>query len=106
MPHVDTRLCLLLSITTLSIADIIREEEINESKDSRTEGTGECRKALMSSIQALGNYESLLVPPQCLVASANQAAAKAMLFISEFSVSGGYFENIAALNEKTLDYCE
>ncbi|CAA6654117.1 unnamed protein product [Spirodela intermedia] len=111
IPHIDTRLCLLLSITTLSVADIIREEETNTSEESGNGANnpwkekltaGERRKALMSSIQVLGDYETLLAPPKCSISVANQAAAKAMLFISEFNVSSGYFESIST-NEKTLD---
>lgn len=105
---------MLLSITTLSVADIIREEETNTSEESgniannpwkEKHTAGERRKALMSSIQVLGDYETLLAPPQGVISVANQAAAKAMLFISELNVSSGYFESIS-MNEKTLDCCK
>uniref|UniRef100_A0A1D1XID6 Serine hydroxymethyltransferase n=1 Tax=Anthurium amnicola TaxID=1678845 RepID=A0A1D1XID6_9ARAE len=109
VPHVDTRLCMLLSITTLSVADIIEEEtniaEENESgisnswKEKLT--TGERRRALISSLQILGDYEALLAPPQSVISVANQAAAKAMLFVSGLTVASGYFESIT-LNEKAI----
>ncbi|XP_042413105.1 mediator of RNA polymerase II transcription subunit 33A-like isoform X2 [Zingiber officinale] len=61
VPHLDTRLCMLLSITTLSIANIIEEEEataidVVEPSNQWKEKTsvGRCRKDLVSSIKILG----------------------------------------------------
>ncbi|XP_078441460.1 mediator of RNA polymerase II transcription subunit 33A-like isoform X2 [Wolffia australiana] len=103
VPHLDSRFCMLLSVATLSIADIIREEELNGAENRfKDTASGERRKALMSSIRAVGEYDFLLSPPQSFVSEANQAAAKAMLFISEFNVSRGHIENISS-KEKTFD---
>ncbi|KAF8387992.1 hypothetical protein HHK36_026658 [Tetracentron sinense] len=104
LPRLDTRLCMLLSITTLAIADVIEEEEsvlVDETEHSSTnqwkekQVLGKHRKDLVSSLQILGDYESLLTPPQSLISVANQAAAKAMLLISGITVGSGYFECIS-----------
>lgn len=103
MPGLDTRLCILLSITTLVVADLIEEEEsapndeteccsTNHLKEKNV--TGKRRNDLRSSIQMLGNYQDLLTPPQSVVSAANQAAAKAIFFVSGISVGSAYFECI------------
>uniref|UniRef100_A0A7N0T3L3 Reduced epidermal fluorescence 4 n=2 Tax=Kalanchoe fedtschenkoi TaxID=63787 RepID=A0A7N0T3L3_KALFE len=91
VPRLDTCLCMLLSITTLAIVNIIESEESsladvtecvssNQIKGQSTATT--CREELISSLQFLGNFEGLLAAPQPLVMAANQAAAKAMLLVS------------------------
>lgn len=100
---------MLLSITILSIANIIEEEEatiIDEAELSnqwkeKTAG-GKCRKDLVSSLQILGDYESLLVPPLSVTSVANQAAAKAMMFVSGLTGGSGYLENVA-MSDKTVN---
>ncbi|OVA20077.1 hypothetical protein BVC80_1665g39 [Macleaya cordata] len=104
VPRLDTRLCLLLSITTLAIADIIEEEEvvvIDEKERNSTnqwndkQAGGKRRDDLISSLKTLGDYESLLTPPQSVISAANQAAAKAMMFVSGLAVGSGYFDCIS-----------
>ncbi|KAF3793040.1 Mediator of RNA polymerase II transcription subunit 33A [Nymphaea thermarum] len=104
VPRLDARLCILLCITTLAIADIIEEEDTaladeRESMDTsqRKEKPviGRRRKDLITSLKMLGDFESLLAPPQSVISVANQAAAKAMMFISGFKVGGGYFDSIS-----------
>ncbi|CAJ1906114.1 unnamed protein product [Sphenostylis stenocarpa] len=100
--RLDTCMCMLLSITTLVVTCIIDEEEgqlIEEAEHSHTtnKGTdkqalGKCRGELITSLQLLGDYESLLTPPQPVLAEANEAAAKAILFLSGNPVSSGYLE--------------
>ncbi|XP_010921944.1 mediator of RNA polymerase II transcription subunit 33A isoform X1 [Elaeis guineensis] len=109
VPHLDTRLCMLLSITTLSIADIIEEEEVslideaeNNNQWSDKAVGGKRRKELVSSLQVLGDYESLLVPPPSVISAANQAAAKAMMSVSGLPVGNGYLESIN-LHDKTIN---
>ncbi|EXB95840.1 hypothetical protein L484_010039 [Morus notabilis] len=100
VPHLDTRLCMLLCITTLVVADLIEEESalLNETECGSTnhwkekEVPGKRRNDLVSSLQMLGDYRGLLEPPQSVVSVANQAAAKAMLFISGIGVGNAYFE--------------
>ncbi|XP_062188994.1 mediator of RNA polymerase II transcription subunit 33A-like [Phragmites australis] len=104
VPHLDTRLCMLLSITTLAIADIIEEADslCNEtelkSHVKEKKAIGNLRKELMLSLQTLGDYESLLVPPPCIIPAANQAATKAAMFISGINISNGYMENVNGRN--------
>ncbi|XP_039793952.1 mediator of RNA polymerase II transcription subunit 33A-like [Panicum virgatum] len=104
VPHLDTRLCMLLSITTLAVADIIEEADslCNEtglnSHTKEDESMSNLRNELMLSLQILGDYESLLVPPPCVVPAANQAATKAAMFISGISINNGYMENVNGMN--------
>ncbi|KAK4855558.1 hypothetical protein QYF36_008483 [Acer negundo] len=103
MPRLDPRLCMLFSITTLVIADLIDEEEsapIDETECGSTNHQndkgvpGKRRSDLVSSLQVLGDYQGLLTPPRSVVSAANQAAAKAMLFVSGINVGTAYFECI------------
>lgn len=115
VPRLDTRLCLLLSITTLAIADIIEEEEVaiidekeyNNTNNQWTEKqvVGKRRMDLISSLKNLGDYEALLTPPQSVISAANQAAAKAMMFVSGLSVGSGYFDCISK-NDMPLNCCK
>lgn len=93
---------MLFSLITLVIADLIEEEEseacdeIESSIDRRmkkqVEGTR--RGDVVSCLQYLGDYQSLLTPPQAVTTAANQAAAKAMMFRSGINTSTSYFECI------------
>lgn len=103
MPRLDPRLCMLFSVTTLVIADLIDEEESAHTEEMRFGSTnrrqenwvpGDRHNDLVSSLQVLGDYQSLLTPPQSVVSAANQAAAKAMLFVSGINVGHAYFECI------------
>ncbi|XP_004494899.1 mediator of RNA polymerase II transcription subunit 33B-like isoform X2 [Cicer arietinum] len=98
VPRLDTCLCMLLCITTLVVANVIEEEEgelIEEAERSPTNqrkdkpALGKCRGELVTSLQLLGDYEDLLNPPQPVIWVANQAAAKAIMFVSGHS---GYLE--------------
>ncbi|KAH1230075.1 Mediator of RNA polymerase II transcription subunit 33A [Glycine max] len=51
-----------------------------------------CRAELITSLQLLGDYESLLTPPQLVLVEANQAAAKAIMFLSGNPVGSGCFK--------------
>uniref|UniRef100_K3ZQ37 Mediator of RNA polymerase II transcription subunit 33A n=1 Tax=Setaria italica TaxID=4555 RepID=K3ZQ37_SETIT len=104
VPHLDTRLCMLLSITTLVVADIIgeadslcNEKELN-SHAKEKKSIGNLRDELMLSLQILGDYESLLAPPPCVIQAANHAATKAAMFISGISINNGYIENVNGMN--------
>jgi hypothetical protein len=117
MPHLDTRLCMLLCIIPLVVANLIEEEEdeeqtpINENGSGRTDYCkekrvpGKCRNDLVSSLQVLGDYQSLLAPPQSVVAAANQAAAKAMLFVSGVTMGSAYFDCLTMV-EMPVDCCK
>ncbi|KAL5792983.1 hypothetical protein ACOSP7_001577 [Xanthoceras sorbifolium] len=111
VPRLDTCLCMLLCISTLAVADIIEEDEselIDETESSpcnlRKEkqgpgnvrkGPGNVRKGLITSLQLLGEHEGLLAAPQSVQSISNQAAAKAIMFVSGLSVGSGYYECVS-----------
>lgn len=107
MPRLDTRLCMLLSITPLAIANIIKEKVSTESANlcELIENSAARRSDLVSSLQALGNYESLLVPPPLVVSAANQAASKAIMFISGCNVTNRYMD-VVNLHERGINCCK
>ncbi|XP_047333789.1 mediator of RNA polymerase II transcription subunit 33A [Impatiens glandulifera] len=103
IPRLDTRMSMLLTITTLVVADLIEEEEgeigsndemeINGSINCiEKQGSGNRRRGLISSLQSLADYQSLLTPPPYVVSAANQAAAKAMMFVSGVNFGSAYFD--------------
>ncbi|XVF72468.1 hypothetical protein PTKIN_Ptkin12aG0123500 [Pterospermum kingtungense] len=111
VPRLDTCLCVLLSITPLVVANIVEEEEselIDESNCSPTnqknekQAPGRCRKDLISCLQMLGDYDALLTPPQSVRSVANQAAAKAIMIVSGFTVGNGYYECMS-INDMPMD---
>lgn len=91
---------MLLSITTLAVADITKEAEslCNETElnnhMNEKKPIGNLRNELMLSLQILGDYERLLVPPSCVIPEANQAATKAAMFISGISINNEYMDNV------------
>ncbi|KAK9139597.1 hypothetical protein Scep_009278 [Stephania cephalantha] len=103
VPSLETRLCMLFSITTLVVADIIEEEEVvlmderEQASDQWNEKKviGNRRRALISSLQVMGDHEGMLTPPASVTSVANQAAAKAMMFVSGLNVGSGYFDSIS-----------
>ncbi|XP_050216500.1 mediator of RNA polymerase II transcription subunit 33A [Mercurialis annua] len=103
IPRLDTRLCILLSIIPLVIADLIEGEENAPTEESESNSTnhykarkipGNCRNDLVSSLQLLGDHHGLLSPPQSVVSAANQAATKAILHVSGITAGSSYFECI------------
>ncbi|ESQ39456.1 hypothetical protein EUTSA_v10001284mg [Eutrema salsugineum] len=111
VPRTDTFLCVLLSVTPLAVANIIEEEEsqwIDQSASSPSnqwkEKKGKCRQGLVNSLQQLGDYESLLTPPLSVQSVANQAAAKAVMFISGITNGSGSYEN-TSMNESASGCC-
>lgn len=99
VPHLEARLCMLLSIVPLAIADILAEEsklQFSKGKGAATPGSMETgfghgldeqclasvKEELISSLQVLESFTGLLCPPACVVGEANSAAVKAARFIS------------------------
>ncbi|XP_034693324.1 mediator of RNA polymerase II transcription subunit 33A-like isoform X2 [Vitis riparia] len=99
IPHLESRLCMLLSIAPLAITQLL-EDEVN-SYNSSSQGGREygyteigyghemdrkChasrKHGLISSLQVLGHFSALLCPPSSIADAANLAAAKAAGFIS------------------------
>ncbi|KAI3469504.1 hypothetical protein Pfo_026167 [Paulownia fortunei] len=104
VPRLDTRLSMLLSITTLVVADLVEEEEsvaIDEFEYGlgiKQQVPGKRRMDLIFSLQNLHEYKSLLTPPQSVIPAANQAATKAMMFVSGINVGTSYFECISTMD--------
>ncbi|GMN71980.1 hypothetical protein TIFTF001_054668 [Ficus carica] len=97
IPHLEARLCVLLSIVPLAIAKVL-EDETQMLSSSRPAtmmsgyetgyGHGMSGKTLfprkhglVSSLQVLGQFSALLCPPPSVVAAANIALSKAALFV-------------------------
>ncbi|KAL3812720.1 hypothetical protein ACJIZ3_013988 [Penstemon smallii] len=101
VPHLDTRLCMLLSVTTLVIADLVEEEESVSTNEfeyglgCKSRVSEKRRMDLIFSLQNLHDYQSLLTAPQSVIPAANQAATKAMLIVSGINVGTAYFECIS-----------
>ncbi|KAK6141434.1 hypothetical protein DH2020_024839 [Rehmannia glutinosa] len=111
VPRLDTCLCMLLSIATLAIVNIIEEEEIPLSSEAEQssisqrkniESVGKRREDLVSSLQRLDDFEGLLTPPPLVSSLANQAAARAMMFLSGLSVGSGHLNGMS-LNDVALN---
>ncbi|XP_050240388.1 mediator of RNA polymerase II transcription subunit 33A-like [Quercus robur] len=102
--RLDNRFCTLLCIITLVVADFIDEEEsapLDETEYGSTSSwkersvPGKCRNELASSLQMLGDYKGLLIPLKSTVSAANQAAAKAMFYISGVDIENTNLECIS-----------
>lgn len=87
IPHLEARLCMLLSIVPLAIANVLRDDSEHNPSSAQASMVSEyihelksdsSRKlGLISSVQVLGHFCSLLCPPALVVDAANQAARKA-----------------------------
>ncbi|AES69706.1 hypothetical protein MTR_3g033580 [Medicago truncatula] len=96
----------------LVVANFIEEDEeeeqttIDEKDGDPTDQwkekrfPGKCRNDLVSSLQVLGDYQSLLTPPQSII-----AAAKAMLFISGIAIGSAYYDCLT-MAEMPVDCCK
>ncbi|CAA6654567.1 unnamed protein product [Spirodela intermedia] len=99
VPHLDARLCVLLSIAPLAIDSVMKDEVGMQStmrSDATIEMEPDCKDnygenqfsnikhGLISSIQLLRQFTGLLSPPPSVVMAANNAARKAASFISNF----------------------
>lgn len=72
----------------------------NQRKDKQA--LGERRGELITCLQLLGDYEDLLKPPQSVIWVANQAAAKATLFVSGHN---GYLGSMN-VNDLPMNCCK
>ncbi|KAM6556132.1 hypothetical protein CsatB_003151 [Cannabis sativa] len=84
VPHLEARLCVLLSIVPLAIAKVLEDEDQVYSPSALGNSMSAYEKAhalrkygLISSLQVLGQFSGLLCPPASVVNAANIAAAKA-----------------------------
>ncbi|GJZ92884.1 mediator of RNA polymerase II transcription subunit 33A [Tanacetum coccineum] len=108
MPRLDTRLSMLLSITTLVVSDLIEDEENMPQNKMDSQTAQDCKEKrrmdLVSSVQSLGDYESLLTPPPFVIPAANQAAAKAMLFTSGISIGNSAYFDIVNMKDMAINF--
>ena len=91
IPHLEARLCVLLSIVPLAIANVLKDDsehnlssvQVSVESGYRHEmkSDGSKKLGLISSVQVLGHFSSLLCPPALVVDAANQAARKVASFI-------------------------
>ncbi|XP_042015877.1 mediator of RNA polymerase II transcription subunit 33B-like isoform X1 [Salvia splendens] len=111
VPRIDTCLCMLLSIAILAVVNIIEEDEImlngeaeqcSVSQRKNIEQVGKRHQDLISSLQQLDDFEGLLTAPPPVSSLANQAAAKAMFFLSGMSVGSGHLSGMS-LNDIPLN---
>ncbi|XP_073066110.1 mediator of RNA polymerase II transcription subunit 33A-like isoform X1 [Primulina eburnea] len=111
IPRLDTCLCMLLSVVILVVVHIVEEEEImliceaerssiNQRQDILS--MGKRRQDLVSSLQRLDDFEGLLTPPPLVSSLANQAAVKAMMFVSGLTVGSGHIDGMS-LNDFPLN---
>lgn len=101
---------MLLCITTLVVTNIIEEEEGELTEEAEHSPTNQrkdrkLRRELVTSLQLLGDYECLLTPPQSVVLEANQAAAKAIMFLSGNPVGSGFLEYMS-ISDLPMKCCE
>lgn len=87
IPHLDSRMCMLLAIVPLSIAPLLKEE----SNRSIAGGNGILSKkqSLVACLQSLRQFSSLISPPMAMVDVANNAATKAASFVRDFKTGSG-----------------
>ncbi|CAN4113657.1 unnamed protein product [Withania somnifera] len=78
----------------ISALRLVNRENDSSSSDQRTESAGNRRQALVSSLQQLHDYEGLLAPPLPAIPLANQAALKAMMFLSGLSGGSDYVDGM------------
>lgn len=95
--RLDTCLCMLLSITPLVLVNLIDEEskESGFSEREDNQASRSRRHELVSSLHQLGEYEGLLTPPSSIASIANQAAVKAIMYLSGLNVSSGYLDSVS-----------
>ncbi|KAL5974893.1 hypothetical protein ACLOJK_031567 [Asimina triloba] len=108
IPHLDARMCVLLSIIPMAIVRIVEEEgempslcgraasgNLAATYDNGMDGNGYAsrKQGLISSLQILGQFSGLISPPPCVVVPANNAASKAASFISGFKNGSDGFKS-------------
>lgn len=85
VPHLETRLSVLLCIVPLAIAHVVDDVDSLHSSSLQGDMASGCmetsrKHALISSLQILGQFSGLLSPPSSVASAATIAAAKAANF--------------------------
>lgn len=97
IPHLDARLCVLLSVVPLAITHVLEYDSAlcyssSDGLSSRLMETGDRingidhtskKQGLTLSLQVLGQYPTLLSPPASVITAANDAASKAANFLTK-----------------------
>ncbi|WCJ27895.1 Mediator of RNA polymerase II transcription subunit 33A [Euphorbia peplus] len=98
IPHLESRLCILLSIVPLAISNMFEEETkfcSSSPQGARVSGSMETafephvdvtgqdlrKHGLISSLQILGDFSDLLCPPASVIGAVNIAVIKAANFV-------------------------
>ncbi|KAJ8898839.1 hypothetical protein K2173_008148 [Erythroxylum novogranatense] len=98
IPHLESRLTILLTIVPLAIASVLEDDAKPHSSSSQggrckpgenvckhqvdRKGQASKKLGLVSSLQVLGQFHGLLCPPMSVIDAANVAVAKAAIFVS------------------------
>ena len=86
--------------------ELIDESELSPTNQRiEKQPQGKRCKELVTSLQLLSDYDGLLTPPQYAVSVANQAAAKAIMFISNLPVSNGHYECVS-VTDMPMNCCK
>lgn len=95
---------MLLSVVVLAVVHIVKEDEIilvsetqqsSNIKKKDVPPVGKYHQDLVCSLQRLDDFEGLLSPPPLISSLANQAAAKALMFLSGLTVGGANIDCIS-----------
>ncbi|KAJ1695236.1 hypothetical protein LUZ63_011934 [Rhynchospora breviuscula] len=86
VPHLDSRLCLLLSIVPLTIAILLKEES---DAVYGIDSDSTMKQGLVACLQSLMQFTGLLSPPEPVIEAANNAATKAAVFVSKNKMQAG-----------------
>ncbi|KAL8158128.1 hypothetical protein AgCh_002719 [Apium graveolens] len=110
VPHLGTRLSMLLSIVPLVLDHLIKEEEIAltakiDCSIGKEQSPGKRSRDLVSCLQSLGDYEALLNPPESVISAANQAAAKAMMYVSGINLEDTPINCSGNLHHLVVEAC-
>jgi hypothetical protein len=115
-PHIESRLCMLLSHVPLACVMLVEDEECGASSNQRgdsmstSSGNGDDkernspgvrRAANVLALQVLGQFQALLYPPKIAVPAANQAAASIATVIANLNANAGLISDPNSMPKPT-----
>ena len=103
MPRLDTRLSMLLCITTLVVSDLLEDEENMPQNKMDSQTAQDCKEKRRMDLVSI---ENLLTPPLSVIPAANQAAAKAMLVTSGISVGSSAYFDLVNMKDVAVNACK
>ncbi|CAM6087116.1 unnamed protein product [Calypogeia fissa] len=118
-PHIESRMCMLLSHVPLACLMLVEEEEKGPSgngnmrgenmstsngSESEKERLSQCvrRAGNILSLQVLGQFEALLYPPKIAIVAANQAAASIASVLGNLNANAGLANDPSAMPKVTV----